>query len=147
MTFIAIFVFSGASIALLALWQKRIGGYMPEVYRNRPCQGFAWKRVFPSSPHDEIRTFLRLFAQAFAYRDAQMLQVSPADRVIDVYRAEHPQTGGIDGLEMETLAANIEKTYKIDFNAVWSEALTFGALFAACLAADSRAFPHRQNDE
>jgi propanediol dehydratase small subunit len=132
MSFIAILILFVAGIVLAVLWHKRSGGYMPEPYRSRPCQGFAWRRVFPSSSDDEIRGFLRLFAQAFAYRDAQMLQVGPEDRVIDLYRAEHPQTGGIDGLELETLAAKTEKKYKIDFNAIWGESLTFGALFAAC---------------
>ena len=84
MTFVAISVLLVALIVLAVLWHKRFGGYMPEQYRSCPCQGFAWKRLFPSSTDDEIRVFLRLFAQAFAYRDAQMLQVGPEDKVIDV---------------------------------------------------------------
>lgn len=132
MTFYAIAVLLVALILLTVLWHKRFGGYMPAPYRSRPCQGFAWKQHFPGSPDDEIRSFLRLFAQAFAYRDVQMLQVSPDDRLIDVYRAHHPKIGGVDGLELETFAAETEKKYKINCSVIWSEALTFGALFAAC---------------
>jgi propanediol dehydratase small subunit len=132
MAFIAILVSLVTLLALSVLWAQRYGGYMPEPYRSRPCQGSAWKRTFPNSSSDEIRRFLHLFAQAFGYRKAQMLQVGPNDKVVDVYRAQHPQTGGVDGLELETLAATSEKRYSINFGSIWSEALTFGALFAAC---------------
>lgn len=132
MTFITVLALLVVSLALAVLWNKRYGGYMPEPYRSRPCQGFAWKRVFPSSSDEEIRGFLRLFVGAFAYRDMQMLQVGPEDKIIDVYRAQNPQTGGVDGLELETLAAMTEKKYKIDFSVIWAESLTFGALFLAC---------------
>jgi propanediol dehydratase small subunit len=132
MTFIAVLGLLFVSLALAALWNKRYGGYMPEPYRSRPCQGFAWKRVFPISSDDEVRSFLHLFTQAFAYRETQMLQVGPEDKIIDVYRAQNPQTGGVDRLELESLAAKIEKKYKIDFSAIWAETLTLGALFAAC---------------
>ena len=135
MTYVTVIVVACLFFAVVTVWHRRYGGYLPEPYRSRPCQGFAWRRAFPDSSKDEIKDFLRLFGGAFAYREAQKLQVAPEDNVLAVYRAEYPRVGGIDGCELEMFAASVEKAYKIDFVEIWSEAATFGTLFAACQAA------------
>ena len=134
MAYIVVLCLSATVLTIFAVWHKRFGGYMPEPYRSRPCQGFMWKRFFPLSSDDEIRTFLHQFADAFGYRNEQKLQVQPEDRIFEVYRSEYPRTGGIDGLELETFALDIEKKYGINFTALWSETLTFGGLYAVCHA-------------
>lgn len=131
-------IMSAALLVILFLvivfgYEKRYGGYMPETFRNRPCQGFVWKRAFPDSPNDEIRDFLYQFTQAFGYRRGQMLQVAPEDTLIAIYRAEYPPGGfDVDQCELEALAIQIKKKYKVEFTILWSETLTFGMLFTAC---------------
>jgi hypothetical protein len=119
-------------LAVGAFWSKRYGGYMPEPYRNRPCQGVAWKRKFPEASKDEIRIFLREFTEGFAFRESQKLQVGPEDEILAVYRTLYPKLGGMDALEMETFANYIQRRYQIKFADIWSEKLTFGQLFSYC---------------
>jgi propanediol dehydratase small subunit len=117
----------------LAFWIFRFSGYAPEPYRSRLCQGRAWKTTFPEKSKHEIRAFLLIFTDAFAFRQSQKLQINPNDDVLDLYKTIYPTNYlGIDQLELETLAMCLEQKYKIDFKAIWSEELTFGRLYACC---------------
>ena len=127
--FFVIAIFIGMTIA----WLYRYGGYLPEPYRGRPCQGRSWKTAFPNSSKHEIRKFLLLFSNAFAFRNSQKLLINPNDSILDLYRSIYPNNRlGIDNLELEAFASDLKKIYKIDFNAIWSEELTFGRLYACC---------------
>lgn len=128
-TFLAIPNLLGA----VAFWVIRFGGYTPEPYRSRPCQGRAWKTAFPQKSKHEIREFLLLFTNAFALRQNQKLQINPNDGILDLYKTIYPTNRfGIDNLELEAFAMGLKKKYKIDFNTIWSEELTFGRLYEYC---------------
>lgn len=126
-------------LGVLAYWFIRFGGYTPEPYRSRPCQGRAWKTTFPDKSKYEIREFLLLFTDAFAFRQNQKLQINPSDGILDLYKTIYPTNHfGIDNLELEAFAMGLEKKYKIDLNAVWNEELTFGRLYEYCNNSKSR---------
>lgn len=116
-----------------------LGGFAPEPFRSRRCQGTAWKQSFPEAAKQDIREFLDMFAVSFSFRRSQRLQFAPDDRIMAVYGAIYPGTGWIDGLELETLAMRTERRYGVRLAELWSEGLTFGALFAACMRAQREA--------
>ena len=106
------------------------GSDLPKQYRRRHCSGRAWKTRFPNTPKAEIRRFLSLFTQAFAFPTRASLQFAPDDQILAIYRALYPAQWMADALELETLAGDIEREYCVDFMAIWHEALTLGELFA-----------------
>lgn len=131
MTYLIIFTL----ICGLAFWIFRFNGYAPERYRSRPCQGRAWKTAFPEKSKHEIRVFLLIFSNAFTFRQCQKLQINPSDCILELYKTIYPiNRFGIDNLELEDFATDLEKKYRIDFNAVWNEELTFGRLYEYCNA-------------
>ena len=95
----------------------------------RSCSGRAWKREFPSVPKSDVRSFLQLFVQAFAFPRNRALQFLPSDRVFDVYQAIYPSKYLPDALELETLAKELDRMYRISLEELWSEELTLGQLF------------------
>lgn len=80
-------------------------------YWQRSCMGRAWKRTFPQSSADEIRQFLYIFVDAFAFPRRRALQFAPTDRVLNIYSALYPLKGWPDALELETLALRLERRY------------------------------------
>lgn len=112
------------------IWSAWKGMPLPLPFRNRVCQGAGWRRAFPDVPKQNIREFLALFAEAFAFKDSAKLQFNPNDKILDVYRSLYPHKWQPDALEVETLATLIEKKYRVSFGAVWSDQLTLGELFA-----------------
>ena len=128
-TYLTIFTLIGG----LAFWIFRFSGYAPKPYRSRLCQGRAWKTTFPEKSKHEIREFLLIFTDAFAFRQSQKLQINPSDSVLDLYKTFYPTNYfGIDNLELETFEIELERKYKINFRAIWSEKLTFGHLYEYC---------------
>jgi propanediol dehydratase small subunit len=120
-------------IGISIVWLYRYGRYLPEPYRSRPCQGRAWKTSFPNKSKHEIREFLVIFSNAFAFRNSQKLLINPNDGILDLYKTIYPNNRlGIDNLELEAFASDLKKIYKIDFNEIWSKELTFGRLYAYC---------------
>jgi hypothetical protein len=103
---------------------------LPLPFRNRACQGTGWRRAFPKVSKQNIRKFLALFVEAFAFKASAKLQFNPDDKILDIYRSLYPHKWQPDSLEVETLAKFIEETYHVSFNAVWSDRLTLGELFA-----------------
>lgn len=91
-------------------------------------QGLA--QAFPNAPKAEIREFLALFVDAFAFPNEEKLKFSPDDKILSIYRALYPSRWMPDALEVETLAKYIEAKYGLPFASVWSENLTLGELFA-----------------
>ncbi|WP_394191362.1 hypothetical protein [Pseudoalteromonas atlantica] len=126
MTFAAITIL----ILFLVAWTAYTGG-VPKKYLMRKCTGKNWKEKFPDSSKDEIRKFLRIFTDAFAFSGKKKLKFEPEDRVLDIYKALYPREWMADALEVETLAETIEAEYGINFEGLWSEDLTLGALFMA----------------
>jgi propanediol dehydratase small subunit len=136
MTYLTIFTL----ICGLAFWISRFGGYAPDPYRSRPCQSRAWKTTFPDKSKHEIREFLLIFAEAFAFRQNQKLQINPSDNILDLYKAIYRTNFGVDMLELETFEIELERKYKINFRVIWSEELTFGHLYECCSSAEAKSF-------
>lgn len=118
-----------AAIASL-LWFFRNGVQLPLPFRDRSCQGTEWHRAFPSAAKQDIRQFLSVFVEAFAFRDTERLKFNPNDQLIVIYRSLYPHKWMPDALELETLAKAIHSKYGIQFANVWNERLTLGELFA-----------------
>ena len=115
------------------VWRFYFGGYTPEPYRSRPCQGRAWKQAFPEKSKHEIRDFLHLIANAFVFRKSQKLQINPSDGILALYETIYPpNTLKGDNMELEAFAFDLEKKYKINLQAIWSDELTFGGLYEYC---------------
>ena len=98
-------------------------------YWSRSCQGRAWMRAFPEATASEIRTFLGVLAASFGFRPAQCLSFSPADALLNIYRACYPVESWPDALELETFDRAVKVRYGIELRAVWSESLTLGEVF------------------
>lgn len=103
---------------------------LPGVYRQRACQGRAWRQAFPDARKQDIRAFLALFAAAFAFRRQHRLKFRPDDQVLAIYRALYPSTWTPDALELETLAIDIERSYGVNLVHLWRDDLTLGELFS-----------------
>lgn len=97
-------------------------------YWDRACTGFQWRRRFPDAPKSDIRGFLQLFVEAFAFRQSRRLCFSPDDKVMEIYRALYPERMA-DAMELETLASLLQKRYGIDAANFWKEDITLGEIF------------------
>lgn len=113
-------------------WAYFHAGVPPKPFRNRACQGRSWTRAFPSASKQETREFLSAFASSFAFRPGHKLKFAPTDRILAVYCAIYPRSFGADALELEALALEMERAFGVRLQALWSEQLTLGELFAAC---------------
>lgn len=118
------------AVAAAVLWGVAFGGRLPDAYRVRACQGRDWHRAFPTAPKTQIREFLALFVQAFAFADKEKLKLSPDDKILAIYRTLYPSQWTPDALEVETLAKDINTKYGLSLASVWNEDLTLGQLFA-----------------
>jgi len=107
-----------------------VSSRLPHPYRDRVCQGRDWKREFPNASKGEIRCFLALFADAFAFDADDRLKLNPNDLPIDIYRKRYPSQLSPDALEFETLAIDFERSYGVRLEAIWKDNLTLGDLFA-----------------
>jgi propanediol dehydratase small subunit len=121
-------------IALIFIYIFIWGGMAPKPYRSRNCMGKKWKNEFPDLPVEEVRNFLLLFTEAFAFKPKEKLKFEPQDKIIDIYNALYPLKGA-DALELETLADDIEEKYSVSFGQVWNEELTLGELFNYVISA------------
>ncbi len=65
-------------------------GRLPKKYRNRPCTGKSWKKLFPTTSKQEIRSFLMFFTNSFAFSEKNKLKFEPDDKLIDIYRELYP---------------------------------------------------------
>jgi propanediol dehydratase small subunit len=104
---------------------------MLKPYWDRVCMGIRWRRRFPTSPKQEIRIFLELFVDAFAFPARRRSCFSPDDKILDVYRALYPPSDSFgDCMELETLASEIQKHYQFDLVNAWRDDMTLGELYA-----------------
>jgi propanediol dehydratase small subunit len=118
------------AVVLTVTWSLKFGGRLPRAFRERTCQGRGWRRAFPDASKSEIRTFLSLFVSSFAFDENGKLKLSPADQVMQVYRALYPYKWQADALEVETLALELKKQYGLEMAAIWKEGVTLGDIFA-----------------
>src|SRR5215472_14991934 len=91
--------------------------------------GIRWRCRFPDAPKSEIKEFLDLFVDAFAFRRKRGCRFSPDDRVMEVYRALYPPGSEVDSLELETLCKKLRKRYGIDFATSWRQDITLGEIY------------------
>lgn len=120
---IAIVVLGPLALGLL------FGGRLPGRFRDRRCQGIAWRRAFPNASKDAIREFLSMFVDAFAVKQSERLKLGPEDRIFDVYRAIYPSRLLADNLELETFASDLERRFGLRLETMWNERLTLGEVF------------------
>lgn len=100
-----------------------------QKYWLRSCTGKDWKRRFPEVPKGDIRVFLEVFVDAFAFSSKKRLKFNPDDKVMDVYRAIYPTPGWPDSLELETFARGLERKYGFDLRKVFDQDTTLGRIF------------------
>jgi hypothetical protein len=113
------------------------GGVLMEIqtrkalrpYWERACTGIRWRRRFPYSTKAEIREFLDLFVDAFAFRRRRRCCFSPEDRVMDVYCAVYPPGSAVDNMELETFCELLQKRYDVDLLPSWREDITLGEIY------------------
>ncbi len=117
---------TAAVLVAVAFWYPRT----IKEYWQRSCMGRAWKRTFPQASSDEIRQFLYMFVDAFAFPRRRALLFAPTDRIFGIYSALHPLKGWPDALELETLALRLEGRYALDLRKIWREDLTLGEIFS-----------------
>jgi hypothetical protein len=116
-------------IAAIVLWLVLFGSRLPKPYNIRTCQGRSWRNAFPSSSKQDIREFLSVFVDAFAFSQKERLKLTPEDQILQIYRAVYPNKWAPDALELEIFAKNIEAEYGFSLERVWHEKLTLGELF------------------
>jgi hypothetical protein len=97
---------------------------------QRACTGIRWRRRFPVAPKSEIREFLDIFVDAFAFRRRRRCCFLPEDRVMDVYSALYPPGSLADNLELESFCRRIKERYGLDLASSWREDMTLGDIYA-----------------
>ena len=130
--FVFLLIAFGLLLAAGAAWMRRHGRQAPGPFRNRPCQGRAWKQRFPDTGKDQIRSFLGVFATSFDLHPSQRLNFAPDDRVMDVYTARYLHRSGVDAMELEILAREVQRRYGVNILVFWPDRLTLGELFLEC---------------
>jgi propanediol dehydratase small subunit len=118
------------AVTAVVLYGIVSAGHLLSPFASRRCQGKGWREAFPNAPKTEIREFLALFVDAFAFPDKDKLKFSPDDKILSIYRALYPSRWMPDALEVETLSKDIEARYGVPFASVWNENVTLGELFA-----------------
>ena len=123
---IAIAFFAAVIFVLADMNTRR----MMRRFVERGCAGFSWRRRFPDASKTEIREFLDVFIDAFGFKQRWRLCFRPEDRVMDVYRTLYPPGRSLaDGMELESLALDLQKRYRVDIVGSWREDITLADLF------------------
>ncbi len=104
-------------------------GAATQAFPRPRLPGKGWRNAFPASSGQDIREFLSLFVEAFAFSQKERLNLNPEDTILQIYRARYPSKWTPDALEVETLAKDIEARYGFSLENVWHEQLTLGELF------------------
>ena len=92
--------------------------------------GKRWKDQFPNSRKEDIRDFLILFTDSFAFSSDDKLKFEPQDKLLDIYRDLYPSKWSADSLEFETLTDELNNKYKVKLNEIWHDNLTLGELYS-----------------
>ena len=120
-----------ATVVLSAVVYSAIfGGFAPGAYRERSCQGRAWRRAFPNASKQEIREFLSALSSSFAFRGSEKLKFGTSDELMSIYRELYGPRALSDGMELESFAKLIEKRYGVALEKIWKDNLTLGEVFS-----------------
>ena len=99
------------------------------VFRERPDSLSIWQARFPAHCHADFTAFFKFFTQSFSLSSKYERVFTPDDRVMDIYRVKHPPGTAVDDLEMEALALDLKRCYRVELDLVWQNELTLGELF------------------
>ena len=121
-----VFLLAGAFFVLSSLYERR----KLRRFLERGCAGFRWRRRFSQASKSEIREFLNIFVEAFAYRQQWRTYFAPDDQVMEFYRIRYQFLGGPDDMELDDFVEQLQKRYGIDVVSSWREDITLGDLFA-----------------
>ena len=124
-----------ALVAGLAFYPTLTTRLRMRDYWQRSCTGRAWVERFPTARSDDIRRFLHLFVDAFAFPRPRALYFAPTDQIMTIYRTLYPLKDMPDALEVETLARRLKTAYGVDLASIWREDITLGDVFAQVSAA------------
>ena len=103
-------------ILILLFW---VGDTLPKKYRKRSCMGKNWKSTFPSSSKEDIREFLLMFTDAFAFSPSDKLKFEPDDKILDIYRELVAPSLSVFA-DMYSPSPSCSKPYKpYQFNSQW----------------------------
>jgi propanediol dehydratase small subunit len=122
------------AIAIVCAIFFRLQDDLPKAYRGRGCMGRDWRRSFPDAAKQDIRRFLTVFTEAFAFRESNRLRFRPQDRLMDVYRALYPHRWMPDQLEHVQLVQGLEDEFKREFpEELLREDATLGMIFTTMM--------------
>ena len=100
-----------------------------QKYWSRSCMDKEWKKRFPEIPKEDIRDFLEVFVDGFAFSRKKGLKFSPDDKVMDIYRGLYPTKNWPDALELETFTINLQRKYAFDLGKAFNQDITLGRIF------------------
>lgn len=100
-----------------------------QKYWKRSCTSFKWRRAFPDSQIAEIREFLTIFRDSFAFRESHLCCFTPEDKVMEIYHTLYPERLMADSMELETLASVLQERYRVDAETFWHEDITLGEIY------------------
>jgi len=98
-------------------------------YWIRTCKGHEWRKQFPGSSKEDIRSFLEIFIESFCFRSSKRLKFSPNDKFMDVYRTRYPSNRIEDLDELETFQMELERNYGKDVADTITPEMTLGDIF------------------
>ncbi|QDT14660.1 hypothetical protein [Alienimonas californiensis] len=134
------FAYGAAFSAFIALsvWYETVLSQRKRAalhpYLGRSCRGIRWHRRFPGAPHDEIRRFVRGFAECFRVAPHLATQFGPDDRPFVIW--DEATVGGPfaldDNEELYDWGVVLEEEYRIspELQATWDERTTLADVFA-----------------
>jgi len=112
------------SVILEIVRSKRL-----KKYWLRSCTGREWRRHFPDSPKEDIRSFLKVFIDCFGFSVSKRLKFSPNDKVMDVYKTLYPTSRGDDLMELESFLLRLAESYGEDVADAFTPDSTLGDIF------------------
>ena len=77
----------------------------------------------------DIREFLSVFVDAFAFSQKEKLKLHPEDQIFQIYRAIYPSKWMPDALELEAFAKDIEAKYGLALESFLHDKVTLGEVF------------------
>ncbi len=124
--FITIIVGIGLLIGMLCTLSER---KRFQKYWDRKCTGHQWRRLFPDSSKEDIRSFLEIFVDSFCFNRSKRLKFSPNDKLIDVYRTHYPSNNAADFMEIETFLIELERNFGKNVTDAITPEMTLGDIF------------------
>ena len=127
--------------AAIGIWSEVQRQRAIRKFVARGCAGRAWRRAFPEVEAEKVQKFVAIFADAFGLHHKAALNMRPADRPMDLYRAIHCGWHVCDSLEFECFMRNLEKTYGVNWREIRWEEATLGEVFGRAMRVLPRPHP------